>query len=108
MESVENIPETWAVVEVMGHSRYAGKISPDTSLGFAMLRVDVPAIDDQAPFSKFIAPASLFAVTPCTEAVAKVAAGQFCSRPLSIVHLPDTTRALPFAESEPDYEDFES
>ncbi len=87
--------DTWAVVEVMGHSRYAGRISQDQSLGFPMLRIDVPAVDGRPAFTTLRAPSSLFSVTPCTEAVALAAAREFRARPLNLLCLPDTTPRLP-------------
>jgi len=39
-ESQQNQPtaDTWAVVEVMGHARYAGRVSQHTALGGALIR----------------------------------------------------------------------
>ena len=34
--------ELWAVVEVMGHSRYAGKVSEYAELGVPLVRVEIP------------------------------------------------------------------
>lgn len=81
---------TWAIVEVMGHKRFAGFVT-EQSFGVAtLIRVDVPATDqperrgylpdgrygDIAPrttaaYSKLIGVASIYMVTPCTEDVAR-------------------------------------
>jgi len=61
----ETPAETWAIVEVMGHQRYAG-----------------PA------FEKHLGPSSIFAITPCTEAVARAAAVQFYAQPTTLLDLP--------------------
>ena len=71
-------PETddgweWAIVEVMGHRRHAGRTREVERYGIKMIRVDVPVDGD--PVAKgwsthFYTGASLFGVTPCTEAAA--------------------------------------
>jgi len=84
--------ETWAVVEVMGHSRYAGRISQHTALGGAMIRVEVPALDGIPPFEKILSPQAIFAITPCTEALAREAANRFRSRPFTLLDMPELCR----------------
>ena len=74
--------EGWAIVEVMGHGRFAGQIS-EHKVGVAVLiRVDVPAVGNLPAFTKLIAPAALFGITPCDEATAKTAAEEFRSTPV--------------------------
>lgn len=80
--------ELWAIVEVMGHSQYAGRLSEYSQLGVPLVRVEVPATSSQPAFEKLLGAASIFRVTPCTEEVARAAAEQFSVRPLSLVHLP--------------------
>lgn len=79
-------PESiWAIVEVMGHGRYAGKISEDTRFGPALLRVEVPAVNDHAAFEKHFGAAAIYSVTPCTELVAREAAARFACSPITII-----------------------
>jgi hypothetical protein len=96
--------ETWAVVEVMGHSRYAGRVSQHTALGGAMIRVEVPAIDGIPAFEKLLSPQAIFAITPCTEALAVECAKRFRSRPFTLLDLPELCRApkRPLLEHEDD------
>ena len=86
--TAEPIAELWAIVEVMGHSQYAGRVSEYSALGVPLVRVEVPAVGDQPAFEKLLGAASIFRVTPCTEDVARVAAAPFAVRPLSLVRLP--------------------
>lgn len=58
----------WAVVEVFGHRRHAGRIREEERFGAKMLRIDVPVDGD--PVAKgwrthFYGGASLFSVSPC-------------------------------------------
>lgn len=72
LESENLLPE-WAFVEVMGHSKICGRLTP-VKMGVAMmLRVDVLKADAgpvlvPAPevfaYSKMFSPASLFSITP--------------------------------------------
>ena len=39
--------ETWAIVEVMGHNRFAGFVQQVPMGGAAMIRVDVPEIPER-------------------------------------------------------------
>lgn len=58
------IEGAWAVVEMLGHRRILGQLSEVTVAGASMLRVDTPS---EPPRSVIVAPASLYAITPCTE-----------------------------------------
>lgn len=78
---------SWAIVEVMGHGRFAGFVTAEAIAG-PMLRVDVPEVDGRPAFTKYLAPSSLFAVTPCTEQSAREAAKQFRARPVSMFEMP--------------------
>lgn len=66
----------WAVVELMGHVRFAGHVEETTLAGAGVLKVDVPdAVDDAGrshpAFTQFVSPASLYRLTPVTEEIAR-------------------------------------
>jgi hypothetical protein len=79
--------EVWGILEIMGHSRFAGRISESTRFGVPLVRIEVPATKDAPAFEKHFGAASIFAVTPCTEAAARAAAEQFRERPTTLVDL---------------------
>ena len=59
--------ETWAYIEIMGHSTVAGRVS-ERKFGVAvMLQVDVPNPDEGFAFSKLYSPSSIFSISPITE-----------------------------------------
>lgn len=80
---------TWAIVEVMGHKKFAGHVTEQAFGSAALIRVDVPETDQPArngwsgprwillpprktaAYSKLIGVASIYMVTPCTEEVAR-------------------------------------
>ena len=91
--------DCWGVVEVMGHSRYAGRVTEQAIGGCAFVRVDVPQIDDRLPFTKLLGQGSIFAITPCSEEAARTIAAQCCDRPMTI-YAPSIQPQLPFADPE--------
>jgi hypothetical protein len=62
--------KSWAIVEQQGHRTFAGLVSEEVIAGVAMLRIDIPQADESL-LPKWIGPSSIFALTPCTEVVAK-------------------------------------
>lgn len=91
MDSQEKF-ECWGVVEVMGHSRYAGKISELAIGGCNFVRVDVPGSEGCQPFTKLLSQGSIFAITPTTEQIARGMAQQCRQEPISIYDLPPMQR----------------
>jgi hypothetical protein len=59
--------ETWAYVEIMGHSKIAGRVSERKVGVQVMLQVDVPKPDEGFSFSKLYNPSSIFSISPTTE-----------------------------------------
>ncbi len=82
----------WAIVEVMGKTRYAGFVTEQVVAGAHFLRVDVPDVPGQKGFTKLLAPSSLFAVTPAQEDIVRAVATQDRVRPLNEYDLPEEWR----------------
>lgn len=62
----------WGVIQLMGHVRFAGLMRKASVLGAPAIRVDVPDSGEGYPgFTKFVAPGSLYDVTPTTEETAR-------------------------------------
>lgn len=79
--------EEWAILEVMGYTRYIGYVSEVTIAGAAMIRIDVlevaaerglPAIP---AYTKFVGTGVVYSITPCSEEFAKVAARRIRALP---------------------------
>lgn len=98
----------WAIVEIMGHKRYAGYVSEQVMGGASFVRVDVPANNDCQAFSKMFGASSIYCITPVSEDAARVAAGQLKEQPMSEWDLPQEWRhalsqqRLPYDGDEPD------
>lgn len=76
--------DQWALVEVMGHQQYAGRVSEITIAGDGFLRVDVPANGEVAAFCKILSPKSIYGLTPLDEKAARVLAANLERRPVPI------------------------
>lgn len=75
--------DTWAIVEMFGHKQLAGKVSEHVIGSAALIRIDVPETGQQngagetvtkPAYTKLVGPSAIYAITPCTEAVARAAA----------------------------------
>lgn len=86
--------DSWALVELMGHQRIAGRVTEHPIGGATMLRVDVPADEGngQSAMTKFYSPSAVYCITPITEELARRAARNLQPEPINQWDLP---RALP-------------
>lgn len=80
--------EGWAIVEQMGHKKYAGFVTEQVVAGVAMLRLEVPethqrkyisdivgySIEVKPGYTKLLGGSSLFCITPTNEATARACA----------------------------------
>jgi hypothetical protein len=70
------VVENWAILEIMGHERLAGRLTETTIAGVPMLRVEVPATEKLPGFARLLSGASIFSLTPVPQDVATLVAGQ--------------------------------
>jgi len=76
--------DEWALVELMGHQRIAGRVTEAEIGGCKFVRVDVPESDDgRQPMTKFLGPASIYAITPMSEESARSVASRIDAAPIS-------------------------
>jgi hypothetical protein len=81
--------EGWAIIELMGHRRYAGKVREAAQYGVSMLRIDVPEDDDLSKYSThFYGGSSLYGVHPTNEATARALAKRSKPEPVQQWELP--------------------
>jgi hypothetical protein len=102
--------DCFAIIELFGHSRIAGKVRSENFGAACLIRVDVPAVtkkmrrvdystqeyyDEEVSidaFTKFIGVGSIYALTPVTEELAKAAAKEIQSEPVSVFGLESLKR----------------
>lgn len=104
--------DCWAIVEVMGHKRFAGHVTEQLFGSASLIRVDVPATEQPArygreayttaEYSKLIGLASIYCITPCTEEVARRAAAVIeCSNdPIPVAIPPERQLAAVAVDAE--------
>ncbi|WP_207000657.1 hypothetical protein [Trinickia mobilis] len=102
--------EQWAIVELFGHQRIAGRISEQTIGGCAFVRVDVPALpaDDTyiatQAFTKLYGNGAIYAMSFVDEAAALMAARQLRLQPISAFELRRALENLPARGGQPQLE----
>ena len=100
--TTENTFDTFAIVELFGHARIAGRVSEQVIAGQGFVRVDVPANAEYPAFTRMFGPGAIYSITPVTEEIANAAAERMRERPVT-VYIP----ALPdpnFDDEEEDYD----
>lgn len=74
--------ELWAILELFGHSRMAGKVSEQTIGSASFIRIDVPETKSQPAFSRIVNPSAIYAINPVTEEVALQMAEGIQNKPI--------------------------
>jgi len=127
--------EGWAVVELMGHQREIGFVTTEAYGQAVLFRVDTPDLPERQftlttpewadldggrtwcpagsvvkrpavpPRTRLIAPGSLYAINPCTEAAARTAIERSISRPLILVNAPEGKQLAPVQEDPDQWDD---
>lgn len=59
--------ESWAFVEIFGHSKLAGKVTARKFGADVMFQVDVPSVDGGFAYSRLLNPKAVFALQPTNE-----------------------------------------
>jgi len=97
--------DSWAIVELFGHQKIAGRVTEATIGGCSFVRVDVPALDGAEAFTKFFGNGAIYSMTPTSEAVVRAALKQIRPEPVS-VWIPEV-RKLPEYNHREDDEEYE-
>jgi hypothetical protein len=81
--------QEWAVVEVMGRLKIAGRVTEATLFGTALCRVDIYPGDAAEPvLTRMFGGSAIYCVTPCTEATARAFALGHQPEPVARWELP--------------------
>ena len=74
--------EFYAIVELMGHQKIAGKLTEQVLGGSSFIRVDVPELPDSPAFTRLLTDKAIYAINPVTEEVARHMARQIKAQPI--------------------------
>lgn len=77
----ENL-DLFAIVELFGHQKIAGKVSEHSVGSATFIRIDVPETKSQPKFSRLVNPSAVYAINPTTEEVIEYMAESFAVKPI--------------------------
>lgn len=80
--------EGWAILELMGHRKLAGRVSEAVIGGQSFIRLDIPS---EPPATQFYSGGALYCLTPTTEELARAFAKRAQPTPVSRWELPSET-----------------
>lgn len=82
--------DTFAIIELFGHARIAGRVSEQVIAGAGMLRVDVPELPEtkyhpaQPAYTRFFGSGAIYSITPVDEVIANQVAQQLRVKPVNV------------------------
>lgn len=103
--STENTFDTFAIVELFGHSRIAGRVSEQVIAGQGFVRVDVPENDQYPAFTRMYGTGAIYSITPVDESIARAAAARMREQPV-MVYIPALASGDP-GDDDLDFDDEE-
>lgn len=93
--------DQWAIVELMGHRKLAGRVTEHVIAGASLLRIDVPDVpaSDGIPelpgFTQFYGPSSIYCLTPTTKEIALRFTAYHREKPVQSYELPQQLKGAP-------------
>jgi len=97
--------DCYAIVDVMGHQRYIGRVTEQVIAGTGFVRIDVPPVACEGRqlkpgWTKLVGTGSIYAISPITEELAMRMVADRDDAPISPYDLPSPTRekipAIPY------------
>lgn len=92
--------ERWAIVDLFGHTRLAGRVSEVQQYGTSMCRIEVPAVDERPGFTRDVGGAAIFGMTDVNQELAVAFTRAQRTAPVQAYEL----KMLPAAAEPPDAE----
>jgi hypothetical protein len=103
--------DVWALIELFGHSRIAGRVTERNLGGAAFLQVDVPENGINPPFTRLLNPSAIYAINPLDEQTARHYAENLNVAPINVwdvkrfMEKANQNKAMLSAASEPMMDD---
>ena len=89
--------DEWAILELMGHRKLAGRVTEQVIAGAGFVRIDICTDAEKAVLTQFYGPSAVYCITPTVEADARAYARRNIPRPVE----PWEVRS-PLVERQPD------
>lgn len=74
--------DQWAVLELFGHNRLAGRVTESTIGGSSFIRLDVPGQNGDILWTRFYNPAAVYSICPVSKEVALKVASHAIAPPV--------------------------
>lgn len=104
MSDQSTVFEVFALVELFGHNKIAGKVSEQVIAGTGFVRVDVPDTGRKPAYTRFFNPSAIYGITPVDE-TAMIRLAESIYSP-EIIPLTAPVRQL--TDPDPDMEEYEN
>ena len=91
--------EGWAILELMGHRRLAGRVSEQEFAGSSFVRLDVYAEGDAPIVTQLYSASAVYCLTPTSEDIARKLSTTSRPRPVSRYELGEPDEEVPWGES---------
>lgn len=83
--------ESWGIIELLGRTTFAGRLSEQTIAGSGFIRLDVPEIGEYPAFTKLFGAGAIYSITPTSEEVAVRVAASLRQLPITACCFPPTS-----------------
>lgn len=90
----------WAILELLGHVRLAGRVTEESHFGAALGRIDIPTIDGYT--TQYFGGGSIYRLTPTTEAIARGVALHNQPMPVRTWELPKPSQIVANQDADDD------
>jgi len=93
--SATEAPIVWAIVDLFGHAKTAGKVSEHALGGETFVRVDSPTDDLDRFHTTLYGKGAIYAIRFVDEAIARAYAQRCANEPVSAYDVRDLAKTLP-------------
>ena len=102
-ETTKQTFDSWALVELFGHSRIVGKVTEQEIGGEGFIRVDVPDKDGNTQFTRFFGPKAIYSISPIEREAALLFAPKTGAEPIKRYELPQPESPMSGDGEDPEY-----
>lgn len=92
--------DAWCLIELFGHTKLVGHVTETTVGGCNFIRVDVPEVEGNPAFTRYLSQGAIYSMTPIAEILARKMVEQMRPRPVSVWDLPQESLPAPDEDDE--------
>jgi hypothetical protein len=101
MESENQSFDEWAIVDLFGHTRLAGKVKQQAVGGCSFVRVDVPYTKAAKGFTRLVGEKAIYSITITDETTARLIAEYCTPVPMDTWSVKDMIERKALGQGEP-------